>query len=216
MSQRQLTFSADNKISLVDRKCLGIIQHNKQDKSHLLVTSDGNMKLQPSCRSRKRKNDENCTSGRSKRKDGIFEDPVPLSKKNKTFSSVSVQTDVTCSTTVITEAPLQSEKVFSTEDKVSSVSQADRTIDMLTSDIAPPEYWEGLAEKRREALEETLDENHRLHEENRTLRQEITELSKENKLLEEMVEQAKDLAVLVESLTGEEECSDHEDKTAKE
>ena len=60
-------------------------------------------------------------------------------KKMKTFSSCSIQTD--------SHTPL----------------------DMLTSDIAPEKYWELLAEKRREALEETLKENKFLHEENHRL-----------------------------------------------
>lgn len=77
--------------------------------------------------------DENCASVKSKRKDGIFEDPVPLFKKQKTFVTVSVQTDIPCSTTMIAEALSKSRKALSINDMASSTSQADRTIDMLTS-----------------------------------------------------------------------------------
>ncbi|XP_068213227.1 geminin-like [Palaemon carinicauda] len=80
-----------------------------------------------------------------------------------------------------------------------------------SSESPPAEYWEELAEKRREALEETLSENEKLAEENKCLKEEVAQLKEENKLLDEMVKEAKELAELVEGITsenGEESASD--------
>lgn len=68
----------------------------------------------------------------------------------------------------------------------------------LFPDSPPAKYWEALAEKRKEALEETLTENKELHEKNKKLESEVAELKEENKLLEEMVDEAKQLATLVQ------------------
>lgn len=59
------------------------------------------------------------------------------------------------------------------------------------SEEAPLEYWKELAESRRAALEEALNENYELH-------QRVEELEKEKTILEEMVEQAKSLASMLE------------------
>lgn len=59
------------------------------------------------------------------------------------------------------------------------------------TDEPPLEYWKELAESRRQALEESLEENLHLH-------QRVEELEKEKVLLEEMVEQAKQLASILE------------------
>ncbi|CAI7994572.1 Geminin [Geodia barretti] len=55
--------------------------------------------------------------------------------------------------------------------------------EMCTSEEPPLEYWKVLAEQRRQALAETLQENEELHSENETLRKKIAELERrlENK-----------------------------------
>jgi len=68
---------------------------------------------------------------------------------------------------------------------------------LITGDEPPPEYWKRLAESRRQALEDTLSENEKLHKR-------IEELEEENQAMEEMVQQAKTMAELINSL-GEED-----------
>jgi len=70
-------------------------------------------------------------------------------------------------------------------------------ISIVTGEEAPLEYWKELAESRRQALEEALEENCTLHHR-------IEDLEKEKSLLEEMVEQAKTLAGMLEDLSDEE------------
>ncbi|XP_045600777.1 geminin [Procambarus clarkii] len=204
LNARQLRFATDEEAPQENRKCLGVLDCNKQNQSRLVVSSSGSLKLHTS-KGKKRKSDENNDIANPKRKTKIYEDPLPVVKK-KTFSTVSVQTDEAPNATIIPDKLKPSSSVT---DLATNSSQVNKTINMLTSDTAPPEYWEGLAEKRRVALEKTLIENHDLHEENSCLRQEVVELKKENALLEEMVDQAKDLALLVESITGEIEPGEH-------
>jgi len=64
---------------------------------------------------------------------------------------------------------------------------------LITGDEPPPEYWKQLAETRRQALEDTLSENEKLHKR-------IEELEEENKAMDEMVQQAKSMAELINSL----------------
>ncbi|KAK8748198.1 hypothetical protein OTU49_016369, partial [Cherax quadricarinatus] len=189
--------------SCENRKCLGVLDSNLPNQSRIMITSNTSLKHHFSSRGKKRKSSENCDITKTKRKDRIYEDPIPpLVKKKTTFVAVAVQTDKMHPS--INIVPDES-KV-----EVPNISKVDKTINMLTCDNAPSEYWESLAEKRRIALEETLTENHRLHEENVNLKQEVSELKKENTLLEEMIDEAKHLALLVESLTGEVDSKEHQ------
>ncbi|KAK8386874.1 hypothetical protein O3P69_017945 [Scylla paramamosain] len=183
MQSRVLTATMEN------QKCLRVLHPNVQGQSRLLVSSNGSLSLNTQNRGKKRKNDENLGSAKCKRKDGIFIDS-DLKKAVKT-ASTSTQTDSLQSTT---ETPPPTAPAATTS------TQA--TIDMLTNDTAPAQYWEALAEKRREALEDTLQENQKLHEKNKELESEVSVLKEENKLLEDMVEEAKQLAALVQSVTG--------------
>ncbi|XP_068213246.1 geminin-like [Palaemon carinicauda] len=182
-----------------ERKCFGIAQQNK-NKQSVLTVSDGNVKI--SSKGRKRKSDENCAPMKHKRTDGIFEDSLPLRKKQKMQLTVAVQTD---------EMSKDSSVPKNQETQSSGSCESERIMNMLTSESPPAEYWEELAEKRREALEETLIENEKLAEENKCLKEEVAQLKEENKLLDEMVKEAKELAELVEGITsenGEESASD--------
>ncbi|CAL8129628.1 unnamed protein product [Orchesella dallaii] len=69
---------------------------------------------------------------------------------------------------------------------------------IVTGDEAPLEYWKELAETRRQALEDALEENRGLH--NR-----VDVLEQEKLLLEEMIEQAKHLANMIENLSDDED-----------
>lgn len=177
-----------------DRKRPRVLQQNKPKQSVLMVT-DGNLKVL-SNKNKKRKSDENTAPAKQRRLDGIYEDPKPLRKKPKTLASVGIQTD---------ESLIKDVSVPEVEKLPSSSSsddKAEKILHMLTSDTAPSEYWEELAEKRREALEETLVENKALHETNKMLETKVSELKEENTLLQGLVDEAKELAQMVETLTS--------------
>jgi TRAP-type C4-dicarboxylate transport system substrate-binding protein len=67
----------------------------------------------------------------------------------------------------------------------------------------PPEYWKALAEERREALSEALDENAQLHTS-------ITELKEENRRLSEAGEK---LAKFILEVAGNESSTDTQDSS---
>ncbi|KAL7647907.1 UNVERIFIED_CONTAM: hypothetical protein RMT77_001517 [Armadillidium vulgare] len=106
-----------------------------------------------------------------------------------------IYTDPPC-----TQTKVQKSIDASTQTDVKSCIHSQNIIDMLTSEETPSEYWEALAEKRRFALEVALEENQELKEENELLKG-------ENKILEEMLEEAKQLATLVQEITDAEESS---------
>ncbi|XP_068678505.1 geminin-like isoform X3 [Montipora foliosa] len=80
---------------------------------------------------------------------------------------------------------------------------------LMVSDPPPERYWELLAEERRLALQEALEENERLHKE-------LEEMKEKNKALEEIAGQAEYFASLyqmvMEGEVPEEQSSDEGDK----
>ncbi|XP_037938872.1 geminin isoform X2 [Teleopsis dalmanni] len=76
------------------------------------------------------------------------------------------------------------------------------TVEDLTSDAKPSEsYWERLAEKRREALEETLAENQHLHER-------IAGLEEELNTSRQMLEETRNLVDVLTEMLNENEADD--------
>jgi len=79
----------------------------------------------------------------------------------------------------------------------------------------PAEYWRELAEKRREALEQSLLENEELHTSLNMVEEEKSFLAQERDGLKEMAEQAEELAKIVKGLVAtdddEEESDDESD-----
>lgn len=61
----------------------------------------------------------------------------------------------------------------------------------LTSDEPSPDYWKVLAEKRGEALNESLQENEKL-------KQHVEALTEENKICKEMLEESKHLVAVLQ------------------
>lgn len=183
----------------VERRRLGVLQPNILQQSRLLTTN-GKLSVNSPKKGKKRRNDENFN--KDKNNHGIYVDTAPPAKKQKTFASISTQTEETSYEKII--IPRTNKSAEPSESNSSSTSN------MLTSDIAPPEYWKVMAEKRREALDSTLTENKQLHQENLSLKVEVKELKQENALLEEMVNDAKQLAELVQTITEAEDCSESE------
>ncbi|XP_076044117.1 geminin DNA replication inhibitor isoform X2 [Oratosquilla oratoria] len=165
--------------------------------TQLLIGANGRVLVDST--NKKRKSEDIRSPAKNKRTDGIYEDPTPPAKKIKSFNEVAVQTD--------DQSDLPPESTSLSSDKESSTS---KVVNMLTSgkfdiDVAPPEYWEGVAEKRRQALEKVLIENKDLHDENDRLKQRVNILTEENGLLQEMVDEAKELAELVQTVTEADE-----------
>lgn len=73
------------------------------------------------------------------------------------------------------------------------------TADDLTSESSPGEaYWEALAEKRREALESSLEENKKLHDRIEGLEEELDSSRK-------MIEETKNLVEILQEIISEQE-----------
>merc|ERR1711970_1435588 len=183
-----------------ERRHLGVLQPNLLHQTRILKT--GKLSDLSPKKGKKRRNDENENFNKDASAQGIYVDPAPPAKKQKTFASISTQTDGDsfCEKIIIPRGS-----------KSAEISDSKSTSDdMLTCETAPPEYWKVMAEKRRAALDKTLEENKELYQENENLKTEVKELKHENSLLEEMVNDAKQLAELVQTITEAEEESDSE------
>lgn len=187
-----------------ERRRLGVLQPNVLQQTRLLATN-GKLSVNSPKKGKKRRNDENTDFNKGSNH-GIYVDPAPPAKKQKTFASMSTQTDDSFTEKIIIPRVYKSAEVTETKSTITS--------DMLTSETAPPEYWKVMAEKRREALDTTLEENKQLYQENENLKTEVVELKQENALLEDMVNDAKQLAELVQQITEAEEESESESETA--
>lgn len=183
-----------------ERRRLGVLQPNILQRSHLLTTN-GKLSVNSPKKGKKRRNDENTDFNKGSIH-GIYVDPAPPAKKLKTFASMSTQTDDSFTEKMIIPSVYKSAE--------ESESKSASNSNMLTSETAPPEYWKVMAEKRREALDTTLEENKQLYQENENLKTEVVELKNENALLEEMVNDAKQLAELVQTITEAEVESESE------
>lgn len=67
------------------------------------------------------------------------------------------------------------------------------TAEDLTSESASENYWQGLAEQRRVALEATLKENEALHQKNEELTKRVALLEEENQVAKELLQESETL-----------------------
>ncbi|XP_022789724.1 geminin-like [Stylophora pistillata] len=93
--------------------------------------------------------------------------------------------------------------------KSSHGESLDEAVALMVSDPPPERYWELLAEERRLALQEALEENERMHKE-------LEELRERNKSLEEIAGQAEYFASLyqmvMEGEVPDTESSDNDEE----
>ncbi|XP_004712573.1 geminin [Echinops telfairi] len=75
--------------------------------------------------------------------------------------------------------------------------------DLMIKETPSSQYWKELAEKRRQALYDTLKENEKLHKEIEDKDSEIARLKKENKELAEVAEHVQYMAEMIERLSGD-------------
>ncbi|XP_055585781.1 geminin [Uranotaenia lowii] len=86
----------------------------------------------------------------------------------------------------------------------SSNKKSTVTVEDLTSQEGPSEqYWEVLAEKRRQALEESLNENQELHEK-------LASMEEELNLSKEMLQEARNLVEVLTEMLQEGEAEKEE------
>ncbi|XP_077625705.1 geminin isoform X1 [Crocuta crocuta] len=81
---------------------------------------------------------------------------------------------------------------------VSGVTQ--EAFDFMIAENPSSQYWKEVAEKRRKALHEALQENEKLHKEIEEKDNEIARLKKENKELAEVAEHVQYMAEVIERL----------------
>ncbi|XP_015188734.1 PREDICTED: geminin-like [Polistes dominula] len=99
---------------------------------------------------------------------------------------------------------IQNKNYFYKKDKAVQTSREELIridIEDLTSEAGPSEnYWQVLAERRRIALDEALDENKALHER-------IVTLQEENRLCNEMLNETRTLVEVLQEMIGDDDSN---------
>ncbi|XP_030596988.1 LOW QUALITY PROTEIN: geminin [Archocentrus centrarchus] len=74
--------------------------------------------------------------------------------------------------------------------------------DLMVKETPPSTYWKEVAEERRKALYNVLQENEKLHKSIEARDEQITKLQSENEELQELAQHVQYMADLIERLTG--------------
>ncbi|XP_008304615.1 geminin [Stegastes partitus] len=74
--------------------------------------------------------------------------------------------------------------------------------ELMVKETPPPAYWKELAEERRKALYNVLQENEKLHKDIEAKDEQISKLQSENEELEELAQHVQYMADMIERLTG--------------
>ncbi|XP_029446640.1 geminin [Rhinatrema bivittatum] len=90
---------------------------------------------------------------------------------------------------------------YSENENLTGVSQ--EAFDLMIKENPPFQYWKDVAEERRKALYDALQENERLHKEIEHKDSEIFHLKQENDELIELAEHVQYMASMIERLTGQ-------------
>ncbi|XP_072303201.1 geminin [Eucyclogobius newberryi] len=93
-------------------------------------------------------------------------------------------------------------KSTQTEALDSPDSEANEAYELMVKETPPSAYWKEVAEERRKALYNVLQENEKLHKEVETRNYEISTLQNENEELQEMAQHVQYMADMIERLTG--------------
>ncbi|XP_028908216.1 geminin [Ornithorhynchus anatinus] len=86
-------------------------------------------------------------------------------------------------------------------ESLEGVSQ--EAFDLMVKENPTSQYWKEVAEKRRKALYEVLQENEKLHKEIEQKDNEIARLKEENEELAELAGHVQYMAAMIERLTGQ-------------
>ncbi|XP_049607103.1 geminin [Syngnathus scovelli] len=90
-------------------------------------------------------------------------------------------------------------KSTQTED-VSSLN--DDAYELMIKEMPPPAYWKEMAEERRKALFDVLQENEKLHKDIEAKDEQIAQLKSDNEELRELSDHVQRMADMIERLTG--------------
>jgi len=156
----------------------------------LLVGADGMLQLS--------------TSGK-KKEVKIYEDPAPAHSStpdHKKSENKKVQATVS---------------VASTSTQVENADTAQYRAEQqmyANEDDLPLEYWKDLAEKRREALEESLTENECLHTSLSLLEEEHEKVKEEADTYRSLAEQAQELAKILNSVVSDDDEEEDQETPA--
>ncbi|TWW65696.1 Geminin [Takifugu flavidus] len=74
--------------------------------------------------------------------------------------------------------------------------------DLMVREAPSDNYWKELAEERRKALYDVLQENEKLHKDIEAKNEQITALKSENEELHELAKHVQYMANMIERLTG--------------
>merc|ERR1712029_1324444 len=106
------------------------------------------------------------------------------------------------------------------KEEESQVEEADtaqaKAEEFMYQEEHPPEYWKELAEKTREALEDSLLENEELHTSLGLVEEEKSALIQERDELKEMAKQAEELAKIVKGLVTDDDNDGNEESDSDE
>ncbi|XP_061822921.1 geminin [Nerophis lumbriciformis] len=95
-------------------------------------------------------------------------------------------------------------EVKSTQTDVSTLKDglASDAYELMVKETPPPAYWKEVAEERRKALFNVLQENEKLHKDIEAKDEQIAQLKGENDELQELAEHVQYMADMIERLTG--------------
>ncbi|XP_063041475.1 geminin [Engraulis encrasicolus] len=74
--------------------------------------------------------------------------------------------------------------------------------ELMVKETTPSSYWKEVADERRKALYDVLQENEKLHKSIEAKDEEITQLKTENAELQELAQHVQHMADMIERLTG--------------
>ncbi|XP_074841982.1 geminin isoform X2 [Carettochelys insculpta] len=94
-------------------------------------------------------------------------------------------------------------EVVGSEQENENLQGATQAVDLMVKKDPPSRYWKEVAEERRKALYEVLQENEKLHKEIEQRDSEIARLKEENDELVLLAEHVKYMTNMIERLTGQ-------------
>ncbi|MBN3317592.1 GEMI protein, partial [Atractosteus spatula] len=88
------------------------------------------------------------------------------------------------------------------ENNNTSEEMTKEAYELMVKEIPPSAYWKEVAEERRKALYNVLQENEKLHREIESRDEQVTQLRQENEELQELAQHVRYMADMIERLTG--------------
>ncbi|XP_041664564.1 geminin [Cheilinus undulatus] len=88
------------------------------------------------------------------------------------------------------------------ESQCSTDGMSTEAYELMVKETPPSTYWKEVAEERRKALYNVLQENEKLHKDIETKEEQISKLKCENEELQELAQHVQYMADMIERLTG--------------